>query len=208
MGFGRGYSQWVFGGRHGCDHEGLRAMRGGGRFGEAFGFGGFGHHGHGDRGFRGRGGRRRLFDGEELQSLLLALIAETPRHGYDLIREIESRSGGVYAPSPGVVYPTLTLLDEMGQIEELKEEGARRRFAVTEAGRATLAEKQAAVDALLARLAELDADNARTDRAPIRRAMMGLAMAVRERMSSDGGEQAHAIAAILDEATRKIEQID
>ena len=80
------------------------------------------------RGFGGRGGRRRLFDGYELKLLLLALLADNPAHGYDLIRQIEERTGGGYAPSPGVVYPTLTLLDEMDLIEEVKEEGARRRF--------------------------------------------------------------------------------
>ncbi|MFX5622468.1 PadR family transcriptional regulator, partial [Acinetobacter baumannii] len=53
----------------------------------------------------GRGGRRRMFDGSELRLILLKLIADTPRHGYDLIREIESLTGGAYAPSPGVVYP-------------------------------------------------------------------------------------------------------
>ncbi|WP_447514071.1 PadR family transcriptional regulator, partial [Clostridioides difficile] len=59
-----------------------------------------------------------MFDGTELRLILLKLIEEQPRHGYDLIREIEERSGGAYAPSPGVVYPTLTMLDDMGLIEE------------------------------------------------------------------------------------------
>ncbi|NWM55099.1 PadR family transcriptional regulator, partial [Escherichia coli] len=62
---------------------------------------GRGGFGHGER-----GGRRRMFDGTELRLILLKLIEEQPRHGYDLIREIEERSGGAYAPSPGVVYPT------------------------------------------------------------------------------------------------------
>ena len=72
-----------------------------------------------DRSERPMGGRRaRMFDGSELRLMLLKLIADTPRHGYDLIRAIEALTAGAYAPSPGVVYPTLTLLDEMGLIEE------------------------------------------------------------------------------------------
>jgi hypothetical protein len=72
------------------------------------------------------GGRRpRMFDGSELRLVLLRLIADEPRHGYDLIRAIEALTGGAYAPSPGVIYPTITLLDEMGFIEEQQSQGAR-----------------------------------------------------------------------------------
>lgn len=161
----------------------------------------------GERG-EGRGsGRRRMFDGDELRLILLALIAEQPRHGYDLIREIEARTGGGYAPSPGVVYPTLTLLDEMALIEAAQEEGARKRFAATEAGRAWLAERREAADAVLARLAEIGAHRERSDRPSIRRAMTGLHMALREALGDGDAERAQAIAAILDEATQRIERL-
>ena len=63
-------------------------------------------------------GRRRVFDSGELQLVLLKLIADQPRHGYELIRAIEELTGGAYVPSPGVIYPTLTLLQDMGRIEE------------------------------------------------------------------------------------------
>jgi DNA-binding PadR family transcriptional regulator len=138
-------------GHHG-DHRGLRRvamMRGG----EERGFGG--------RGFGG-GGRRRVFDGGELKLVLLSLIDAQPRHGYDLIRAIEELSGGAYAPSPGVVYPTLTLLDDMGLIEELKAEGARKQFTATEEGRALIAEKAAEIAALKERLAALGAFREKT----------------------------------------------
>ena len=165
-------------------------------------------HIDGDEGRGGRGGgRRRLFDGGELRLVLLALLAETPRHGYDLIREIEERTGGAYAPSPGVVYPTLTLLEEMGHIDEIKEEGARRRFAIAEGGRLHLDERREEADRLLARLAELGEHRARNDKAPIRRAMTSLHMALRESLSSDDAARAHDIAAILDDATQKIERL-
>ena len=65
------------------------------------------------RGGRG-GGRRRMFDGGELRLVILALIAQKPRHGYEVIKALGERVGGEYSPSPGVVYPTLTLLEDMG----------------------------------------------------------------------------------------------
>src|SRR5882724_60656 len=142
-----------------------------GRHGHRGGRHGFGGGEHGE----GRGGRRRrVFDSGELQLVLLKLIADQPRHGYELIRAIEDLTGGSYVPSPGVVYPTLTLLQETGHIEEATSEGQRRPFAVTEEGTAELAAKKGEVDALLARLAELAAARQRTDGAPIRRAMENL----------------------------------
>ena len=85
---------------------------------------------------RGRRGRRgRMFESGQLRLVLLKLIADEPRHGYDLIRAIEELTGGEYAPSPGVIYPTLTLLQDMGLIEEAPGEGARKPFQVTEEGR-------------------------------------------------------------------------
>src|SRR3954470_15543738 len=149
-GHGRGHEcGGHHGGRHGGHHGGPR----GGGWGRGFG-GGWAGGQEGDPRGGGRG-RRRMFDGNELRLLLLKLIEKQPRHGYDLIREIEERSGGAYAPSPGVIYPTLTMLDDMGQIEEQKSEGAKKQFAITAAGSAHLEEHAEAVEALFARLAEL-----------------------------------------------------
>jgi DNA-binding PadR family transcriptional regulator len=159
-------------------------------------------------GFRGRGGRRRMFDGDELRLILLGLLEEQPRHGYDLIREIEERTGGSYAPSPGVVYPSLTMLEEMGHIDEVKDEGARKRFAISEAGRAHLAERREEVDGLLARLNEMGEHRARSERAPLRRAMASLQMALRQALMEGDEGRAHEIVDILDEATRKIERLE
>ncbi len=194
MRFGHGYGRWLGGG--------FGEGRGGGRHG----FGG----GWGDGDHPGRGRRGRVFDGGELRLVLLALLEEQPRHGYDLIREIEERTGGAYAPSPGVVYPTLTMLDEMGHIDEVKEEGARKRFAITEAGRAFLAEKAEEVEALMARLGQLGESQGRTGAGPIKRSMVGLTMALREALASGRGrdDMVHDIAAILDEAARKIERLE
>lgn len=193
---------------------GLHAMRGrhggfgggfGGGFAEAFeeGFGGFG-------GGRGGGrGRRRVFDGAELRLVLLALIGEQPRHGYDLIKAVEERSGGAYAPSPGVVYPTITMLEDMGQIAEQAAEGSKRLFAITEAGKLEIGEQAEKVEALFARLEALGRESSGHDRSPVKRGMINLAMALRERMSRGdrNPDIAHDIAALLDETARRIERL-
>ena len=180
--------------------------RGGGR-GGPFAFGrSMDGEGWGGRG----GGRRRVFDGGELRLILLALLEDQPRHGYDLIREIEERTGGSYAPSPGVVYPTLTMLDELGHIDEVKEEGARKRFQIGDAGRTHLAERREEADRLLARLAELGEAEGRTGRGPIRRSMVGLHMALRDALASGRApdDMVHRIADILDDAARTIERLE
>lgn len=180
------------------------------------------HHGlhAGPRGFgdfddrtshgRGRGGgrRQRMFDGSELRLVLLKLIADNPRHGYDLIRAIEDLTGGAYVPSPGVVYPTLTLLDEMGLIEEQSAEGARKRFGVTTGGSAHLEAHADKVSLLFDRLRGLAEMQERTDSAPVRRAMQNLRAVLQHRLG-DGldREKLHEAIALIDEAAGKIERL-
>jgi DNA-binding PadR family transcriptional regulator len=96
-----------------------------------------GRHEHFDRAFGG-GGRERLFDAGDLQLIILELLAQKPSYGYELIKAIEERMSGGYAPSPGVVYPTLTLLEERGLARIESTEGARKVYAVTDEGRAEL----------------------------------------------------------------------
>ena len=162
--------------------------------------------GHG-RGVRG-GGRRRVFDSGELRLVMLKLIEEGPRHGYDIIRAIEDRTNGAYAPSPGIVYPTLTLLDDMGAVEA-QADGTKKQYAITDIGRAELAEKAAEVSVLMARLAELGAERAKTDGAPIRRAMGNLRAVLANRLTADDvtTDTLHDVAAMIDEAARKIERL-
>ena len=188
-------------GRSGCGPRGYYAV-----WGQRGGGGGF-TMGHG-RGVR-EGGRRRVFDSGELRLVLLRLIADEARHGYDLIRAIEDMTGGAYAPSPGVVYPTLTLLEDMGLIDETKSDGAKKQFAVTEAGTAELTAKADEVKALLDRLTDMGAQRAKTDGAPIRRAMGNLRAVLQNRLSNDDvtADTLHDVAAILDEAAQKIERL-
>jgi len=191
-------------GGRGC-HTGHHAMRGG-----------WGHRGWHGRGFGGGregregGGRsRRMFDGGELRLVLLKLIADEPRHGYDLIRQIEELTGGAYAPSPGVVYPTITLLDDMGLIEAQQSEGAKKLFAVTEAGTAELEANAEQVAALIARLAAIGEERQKTDATSIRRAMGNLREVLVNRLNSGevDDDVLQQVVALLDEAAQKIERL-
>ena len=192
-------------GRHGRGFDGHHAGPRGGKFGRGEGGRGWSEDGPG---FGRGGGRRRMFDGGELRLVLLKLIADKPRHGYDLIRAIEERTGGAYAPSPGIVYPTLTLLSEMGLIDEQLAEGARKLFAVTPEGTAHLAEHDAEVVAMLARLDALGAMRERTDAVPIRRAMHNLRSVLMSRLGEGlDKERMLEATALIDEAARKIERL-
>jgi len=159
----------------------------------------------------GRRGRRarRMFEGGELRLVLLKLIADEPRHGYDLIRAIEELTGGEYAPSPGVVYPTLTLLQDMGLVEEAAVEGPRKPFQATDEGRAHLEERSEEVEALFERLEEIKPRSENMAGPAIGRAVKKLRTALSHRVRREGlnEELLHEIAAILDEAAQKIERI-
>ena len=150
---------------HGMRHHercggGLWAGRRFGRFGEGPRLGGRGEGG-GGRGDWFRVGRM-LAQGD-LKLLALALIAEQPRHGYELIKLIEDKTRGAYSPSPGVVYPTLTFLEEAGYVTA-EAEGAKKRYTITEEGRAYLEENRDIADMVLARLAAIGEKLARMRR--------------------------------------------
>ncbi len=161
----------------------------------------------GRRGF-GRGERRRMFEGNELKLVFLALIKTEPRHGYDLIREIESRTGGAYAPSPGIVYPTLALLEETGQIEAQASDSAKKQFALTEAGKAFLGENRDEADTALARIDAVGERAKPMEAGPVARAMGNLRTALHQRLNETADKKVlFEVADILDEAARKIERL-
>jgi DNA-binding PadR family transcriptional regulator len=140
-------------GPHGHEHH--HATRHGGHPG---GFFGFGHHfgeGFGPRGAgRGGFGPGRKLGSADLQLLLLALLAEKPSHGYELIKAVEERSSGYYSPSPGMVYPALTYLEEIGYAS-VAPEGTRKLYSATELGRKHLADNRTALETLLAQLQQI-----------------------------------------------------
>ena len=157
---------------------------------------------------RHRGGPGRVFGRGDLRLVLLQLIADKARHGYELIKEISDRLGGSYSPSPGVTYPTLTLLEELGYTTMAESGGGRKRYSITDAGQAFLAENRAEADTLLSRMANADAP--RPGRPPpVVRALENFKLAVRMRLTGAAltDEQAHAFAQILDNAAQQLERI-
>jgi DNA-binding PadR family transcriptional regulator len=187
----------MFGHRHGDRHAR------GGMFGMSGGR--FGSHRHGG----GHGGRLgRFFDHGDLRYVLLGLIAERPRHGYELIKAIEEKFGGMYSPSPGVIYPTLTLLEELGYIRPESAEGPRKQFVITPEGAAFLAANQVVVDRIFARIAEVSHAYAGGPAPEIRRAMHNLEAALTIRLGRGplSADQVRAVTAVLDRAASEIEQ--
>lgn len=199
-------------GRH-HGHCGPRDERGFGRGGREFWEGmrgGFGR-GFGGPGFGGGfdGGRERLFDSGELRLVILALVAEKPSYGYEIIKAIEERLSGGYAPSPGVVYPTLTLLEEEGYATVSSTEGNKKLYTVTEAGQEYLKTNQATVQAILGRMEQASRAFGRGRSPQIMRAVANLMFALKIRAKSGqlSAEQISRITEAIDAAARAIEEV-
>ena len=107
------------------------------------------------RGHRGRGGR--MFEQGDLKYVILRMLEEKPRHGYEIIKELEDRFGGAYSPSPGTVYPTLTMLEDIGYARAQTEEGGRKIYEITDAGRQYLEEHKSTVEEIFERIARFGA---------------------------------------------------
>ena len=172
-------------------------MRGG------LGFGG--QHRH--RGLHG-GRTRRGFDQGDLRYVLLQLIAGKPSHGYELIKAIEEKFGGTYSPSPGIIYPTLTLLEELGYARIAAETGGRKLYSITDEGTAFLAANRPAVDTVMARMAAISQAYGGGPAPEIQRAMHNLETALLIRLGRGplGAEQVRAVTVILDRAAVEVEQ--
>jgi len=169
------------------DHEGERGRR------------------HGRFGFGSR--RGRVFDHGELRLVVLALIAERPRHGYEIIKAIEDRLAGSYSPSPGVIYPTLTMLEELGHATAEESDG-KRQYAATAEGRDYLLANKAAVDAALARMSEINAAHGGGPAPQLVRAMENLKLALRLRLGRGplSEDQLKSVTETLDAAAVAIER--
>ncbi|WP_379922223.1 PadR family transcriptional regulator [Erythrobacter sp. R86502] len=162
-----------------------------------------------ERGAGRRGRRGRMFASGELRLALLALIAEKPSHGYELIKEIEELTGGAYAPSPGAVYPTLQLLEDEGVIEEAEAEGAKKPFAVTGKGREELSTRTDEVETLMRRLGR-HATRAENVRSPdLFRAMGNLGSVLKNRARSGKLDERtiNEIVDMIDEMAKRIERL-
>lgn len=169
-----------------------------------------GWDGEGGGGGRGRSRRRgRMFGQGELRLALLALIAEEPRHGYELIKAVEELTGGAYAPSPGAVYPTLQLLEDEGLIEPAKAKGAKKPFQVTEEGEAELKERADEVEKLMGRLSEHGEEAEKVRSPDLFRAMGNLATVLKNRARAGTLDKAamDEIVDIIDEVAKRIERL-
>jgi DNA-binding PadR family transcriptional regulator len=164
----------------------------------------------GPEGVRGRRGRRgRMFGQGELRLALLALIAENPSHGYELIKAIEEMTGGAYAPSPGAVYPTLQLLEDEGAIEEAEAEGAKKPFAATAQGRAELEDRKDEVEALMRRLGRHGERTTTVRSHDLFRAMGNLGTVLRNRARAGKLDERtiNEIVDMIDEMAKRIERL-
>jgi DNA-binding PadR family transcriptional regulator len=172
--------------------------------------GGMHRRGHGHfhrRRGEGEGEGGRFFGQGDLRWVILKLIAEKPSHGYEIIKAIEDRLGGAYAPSPGTVYPTLTLLEELGYIAIAETDGPRKLYTVTEAGLAALEEEKATVDAIFARMAQINLRRSGNRAPQLVRAWENVKMAMNLRVARGplSPEQIAKIAQVLDDAAKEIE---
>jgi len=169
-----------------------------------------GPHRHGGGGPRGpgMGGRARMFEQGDLRRVILKLLADKPAHGYEIIKLVEERFGGGYAPSPGIVYPTLTLLEELGQVAVVQTEGARKLYDITPEGRAVLEAEQTVVGRIFERIEEVRRRHGGTHDPRILRATENLKTALRLRLESGPltPDQAATLAGILDEAAKAVER--
>ena len=201
--------------RHGLDRSEMfavfaeklamaRGHRGGGGWGRRGGRDDDDGEGFG-RGFGGRGGGGRLLGHGDLRLLLLALIGEKPSHGYDLIRAVEERFAGAYAPSPGAVYPTLTMLEEQDLVKAEAAEGSKRLYTITEAGKAFLEENAAMVEGILARINLAAAAFARhTAPDEVHEAWKTLRQAMNMKRTAWTKEETDRVVGILSKAARDI----
>ena len=163
--------------------------------------------GRGGRHFGGFGprARPRMFEQGDLRFVVLKLLGDKPAHGYEIIKAVEERFGGAYAPSPGIVYPTLTLLEEQGLIEIVGAEGPRKLDGLTEEGRSELAQSGAAIERIFSRIGEMRQRFGDGPAPEIMRALDNLKAALRLRLSRTAGTDTSKLTAILDRAARDIE---
>ena len=158
-------------------------------------------------GFAG-GGRERMFDNGQLRLVILQLIADKPSYGYEIIKAIEERLSGGYAPSPGVVYPTLTLLEEEGLATVASTDSNKKLYAATEEGKAHLKTNQPLLKAIFGRMHEAGKVFGRGRSPQIKRAIMNLKFAMKMRMERGNltAEQLSKIAEAIDAAARAIDE--
>lgn len=194
---GMGRPDFAFGPEEG-DPDTIRGWRGGGPRGPWDRQGG---------GFGRGGGRERLLEQGDLRWLVLDLIAVQPRHGYEIIKAIEDMMSGHYSPSPGVIYPTLTYLEETGLIAS-EAQATKKLYSITDEGRAALEANAAAIQAVRARIEGARMRFGGPPAPEMGRAMDNLRAAIQVRLAKGeiSAESLAVITAALDRAASEIER--
>ncbi|MEZ5780990.1 MAG: PadR family transcriptional regulator [Rhizobiaceae bacterium] len=172
-----------------------RAGRGSGRGGP------FGRHRGGPFGGRGR----RLFEGGALRLVVLGLIAEEPRHGYDIIKALEAKLQGTYSPSPGAIYPMLQMLEEADLVVS-EANGNKRRYSITQDGKAYLEENAEELARLNAQIDEVSGAGGKVALGDEVRAF-AKSVFIRVRRGELSADQARKVREILAQARKDIESL-
>jgi DNA-binding PadR family transcriptional regulator len=186
--------------------EGQEASSQGHRYEEGYHRMRRGGHGHGHG--HGRHGLRRFFAHGDLRLVVLHLIGEKPRHGYELIKAIEESVSGAYSPSPGTIYPTLSMLEDQGYVQVSDAGGSKKLYEITPEGRAYLEQNQKPLEELhrqMEKAAEAHRDN---DAPQVVRAMENLRLALRLRLSRGPLTETELdkVAAAIDAAAHQVEK--
>ncbi len=191
-----------YGFRQSCDDRARWGWGGWGGF-DSFEFWG------GRRPHRGRGGSR-IFEQGDLKYVILRLLSEKPRHGYEIIKELEDRFGGTYSPSPGTVYPTLTMLEDLGYAKAATDAGGRKVYEITPEGTAYLDEHSTTVDGIFERIARFVDGVLDTPMMEVNNAFRHVGKAAYSRASRNINDRAKLsrIKEILERAAADLEQLD
>ena len=174
-----------------------------------WGWGGWGDWEGAPRGQRWRGRAARLFEQGDLKYVILRLLEEKPRHGYEIIKELESRFGGSYAPSPGTVYPTLTMLEDIGFARVVPEESGKKIYEITDEGREHLAEHSGTVNDIFERIARFVEGFTDTPMTELNQSFQRLARATYKTATShlSDKEKVERIRDIIRKAAEEVEAI-
>jgi len=173
-------------------------------------WGGFGDWaGEGPRGRAWHGRAARFFEQGDLKYVILRLLEEKPRHGYEIIKDLEGRFGGSYAPSPGTVYPTLTMLEDLGYARVVPEEGGKKIYEITDEGRKHLAEHSSTVDDIFERISRFVAGFTDTPMMELNQAFQRLARVTYKSATAQihDKERVEKIRDVIRKAAEEIEAI-
>jgi DNA-binding PadR family transcriptional regulator len=150
-----------------------------------------------------------MFEQGDLKYVILQLVAEKPRHGYEIIKELEERSGGAYAPSAGTIYPTLALIEDLGYASVTIEDSGKKVYAITDEGRRYLEENKGAVDDIFERIADIGSSFMSGPMMEVNKAFGRVARATYATVPWQSSDKSVAgkVREILDEAAKRIEAL-